>query len=255
MTVRTKRAYDAATEDDGTRVLIDRYWPRGVHREQARVDDWIGELAPSPALTAWFGHRPERWEEFKLRYFQELSASPSEAALEGLRRYARHGALTLVYGARDRRHNAAQALAEYLGAPPLLPDDPLPPADPFQVVPTSRRRWPSLSFSALEWMWLLFALMAPLVVLVTGELLLIFGARGWIVFFAVLALYCTGTLVRVMRLERREALHQVPWPREDRESIWVGLRDQTVYAAGAVLGLLVLAAVLGAFLYHAGLWS
>lgn len=258
MPIRTKRAQDTATEDDGTRVLVDRYWPRGVHREQARVDEWIGELAPSPALTAWFGHRVERWEEFKLRYFQELSTSSRQEAIERLRIRAGSGSLTLIYGARDRRHNGAQVLAEYLGARASIAENELvAPSIGFHFVAAESRpsRWYDFSFSALEWMWLLFALMAPLVVLVTLEVLVIFGPRGWIGFLTVLTLFCLGTLIRVIRLERRQSNYHAPWPKEDRQSIWVAVRDLTVFAAGAVLGLVVLAIVLGLFAYSAGFLS
>jgi uncharacterized protein YeaO (DUF488 family) len=110
--LRLKRAYEPAEEGDGVRVLVDRLWPRGVSRERARLDLWERELAPSPALRRWFGHRPERFPEFRRRYLAELREHRRELA--ALRRRARRGAVTLVYAARDTEHNGAVVLAEAL---------------------------------------------------------------------------------------------------------------------------------------------
>jgi uncharacterized protein YeaO (DUF488 family) len=110
--VRLKRAYEPALAADGYRVLIDRLWPRGVTREQARLDEWARELAPSAALRRWFGHDPARFAQFRRRYAKELAAQ--ETKLRELRRRARAGTLTLVYGARDTEHNDAVVLAELL---------------------------------------------------------------------------------------------------------------------------------------------
>jgi len=107
-----KRAYDPAEPRDGYRVLVDRLWPRGVSKERARLDEWARELAPSAELRTWFGHDPERFAEFERRYRAELTAR--EEKLDELRRRAREGALTLVYGARDEVHNDAVVLAELL---------------------------------------------------------------------------------------------------------------------------------------------
>jgi uncharacterized protein YeaO (DUF488 family) len=112
MDVRLKRAYDPAEPRDGYRVLVDRLWPRGVSKERARLDEWARELAPSAELRTWFGHDPERFAEFERRYRAELTAH--EEKLDELRRRAREGALTLVYGARDEVHNDAVVLAELL---------------------------------------------------------------------------------------------------------------------------------------------
>jgi uncharacterized protein YeaO (DUF488 family) len=112
MDVRLKRAYETAVASDGYRVLIDRLWPRGVSRERARLDEWAHELAPSAALRRWFGHDPERFAKFRLRYGEELAAH--EPKLRELRQRARKGTLTLVYGARDTEHNDAVVLAEIL---------------------------------------------------------------------------------------------------------------------------------------------
>ena len=112
MEIRLKRAYEAPSPTDGYRVLIDRLWPRGVAREKAHLDEWARELAPSAELRRWFGHDPERYEEFRRRYREELA--PCQEKLQDLRERARRGTLTLVYGARDTEHNDAVVLAEIL---------------------------------------------------------------------------------------------------------------------------------------------
>ncbi len=110
--VRLKRAYEDAAAADGYRVLVDRLWPRGVSRSEARLDAWERELAPSAELRRWFGHDPDRFEEFRRRYVEELGGQ--RPRLTALRRRARQGTLTLVYGARDTEHNDAVVLAEVL---------------------------------------------------------------------------------------------------------------------------------------------
>lgn len=112
MSVRLKRAYEPPAPSDGYRILIDRLWPRGVTRERARLDEWARELAPSTELRRWFGHDPARFQEFRQRYLEELSAQ--EEKLRELRGRARQTTLTLVYGARDTEHNDAVVLAELL---------------------------------------------------------------------------------------------------------------------------------------------
>lgn len=112
--VRLKRVYDPASPSDGYRVLVDRLWPRGLRREAAQLDEWARELAPSSELRRWFGHDPGRFDEFRRRYTAELAAH--DGKLRELRRRARNGPLTLVYGARDRDHNDAVVLAEILRA-------------------------------------------------------------------------------------------------------------------------------------------
>ena len=117
MSIRLKRAYEPPTTSDGYRVLIDRLWPRGVARADARLDEWAKELAPSTELRRWFGHDPARFAEFRQRYVEELSAQ--EEKLRELRGRARNTTLTLVYGARDTEHNDAVVLAELLRAETL----------------------------------------------------------------------------------------------------------------------------------------
>jgi uncharacterized protein YeaO (DUF488 family) len=112
MAVRLKRAYEPVESLDGYRVLIDRLWPRGVSRDDAHLDEWARELAPSTKLRSWFGHDPARFPEFRRRYTAELATQ--EGKLRELRRRAHEGPLTLVYGARDTEHNDAVVLAEVL---------------------------------------------------------------------------------------------------------------------------------------------
>ena len=107
-----KRVYAAACAGDGRRVLVDRLWPRGVSKTDARIDEWPKAIAPSDALRTWFQHDPDKWEEFKKRYFKELDEQPE--LVEQLRRTAREQTVTLVYAAKDERFNNAAALKEYL---------------------------------------------------------------------------------------------------------------------------------------------
>src|SRR5262249_13723054 len=110
--VGTKRIYEPAAASDGYRILTDHVWPRGVSRERARLDEWRKELAPSDALRRWFDHVPERFEEFRSRYREELGSH--REAIEEIRRRARRQTLTIVYAARDREHNNAVVLAQLL---------------------------------------------------------------------------------------------------------------------------------------------
>ncbi|HKU08199.1 MAG TPA: DUF488 domain-containing protein [Bradyrhizobium sp.] len=112
--VRLKRAYEPPASVDGTRVLIDRLWPRGVRKANADIDEWMKEIAPSAGLRKWFGHDPERWPEFRRRYRSEIKGHSSE--FRRLRELARKGNLTLVYAARDEAHNDAVVLRDLLVA-------------------------------------------------------------------------------------------------------------------------------------------
>jgi uncharacterized protein YeaO (DUF488 family) len=116
MGVRIKRAYDPPEPSDGYRVLIDRFWPRGITRGNAHLDEWAHELAPSSELRRWFAHDPELFEEFRVRYARELAAH--DGNVEALRRRAREGTVTLIYAARDAEHNDAVVLANILSNPP-----------------------------------------------------------------------------------------------------------------------------------------
>ncbi|MBP6707712.1 MAG: DUF488 domain-containing protein [Candidatus Accumulibacter sp.] len=110
--VKLKRVYEPPAPADGTRVLVDRLWPRGVSKDDAAVELWLKDLAPSTELRKWFGHEPARWAEFQDRYAKELHQHPE--ALEQLRDMARQGAVTLVYSARDEEHNNAVVLCQLL---------------------------------------------------------------------------------------------------------------------------------------------
>ncbi|GAB3430415.1 DUF488 domain-containing protein [Massilia solisilvae] len=110
--IKLKRAYEPASPADGTRILVDRLWPRGVARTDAALDLWEKELAPSTELRQWFNHDPARWEEFQARYADELRQHAD--ALGRVRALARKGTVTLVYGARDELHNDAVALRALL---------------------------------------------------------------------------------------------------------------------------------------------
>jgi uncharacterized protein YeaO (DUF488 family) len=110
--IRLKRAYEPPEPSDGTRILIDRLWPRGIKKADAAIDRWIKEIAPSNELRRWFGHRPERWPEFRRRYLAELRRHPE--LVEEIREAARAGPVTLVYAARDELHNDAVVLGALL---------------------------------------------------------------------------------------------------------------------------------------------
>jgi uncharacterized protein YeaO (DUF488 family) len=110
--INLKRAYEKPAPEDGFRILVERLWPRGLKKEALALDLWLKDVAPSPELRRWFGHDPARWEEFRRRYWRELAARPTPVQL--LREKLRQGQVTLVYGSRDREHNAAVALKEFL---------------------------------------------------------------------------------------------------------------------------------------------
>ena len=111
MTFEIKRIYKPAAPSDGVRVLVDRLWPRGVSKSKAHLDQWMKDIAPGPRLRQWFGHRPERFAEFKKRYVKELAGNPEVAKLRGLGRRAH---VTLLYGARDPQVNHAVVLQSVL---------------------------------------------------------------------------------------------------------------------------------------------
>ena len=115
--VAIKRAYEAPAPGDGTRVLVDRLWPRGLSKERARVDLWLKDVAPSTQLRMWYGHDPAKFATFRERYMHELEAEPGHAALEELRDLARKGPVTLIFGARDVAHSEATVLRDMLAHP------------------------------------------------------------------------------------------------------------------------------------------
>lgn len=110
--IRVKRVYDPPGVSDGTRVLVDRLWPRGLRKEKAALAVWLKEIAPSPELREWFGHDPARYVEFAHRYRAELARNKD--AVSHLEDLLKRGPVTLLYGAHDEEHNHARVLATYL---------------------------------------------------------------------------------------------------------------------------------------------
>jgi uncharacterized protein YeaO (DUF488 family) len=112
MTLKLKRVYEEPCDEDGTRILVDRLWPRGLTKEKARVDLWFKEVAPSNDLRKWFAHDPAKWPEFKARYKAELKHSSAQLTL--LKQAVARGYATLLYGAKDTEHNEAVVLHDLL---------------------------------------------------------------------------------------------------------------------------------------------
>jgi uncharacterized protein YeaO (DUF488 family) len=110
--LKLKRVYEAPHKDDGTRILVDRLWPRGLTKQKAKVDLWLKEIAPSTELRKWFGHDPKKWRSFRARYQTELKQHPDQLKL--LKSKLKEGTVTLIYGARDQEHNEALVLKEFL---------------------------------------------------------------------------------------------------------------------------------------------
>lgn len=110
--VQMKRVYETPDKDDGTRILIDRLWPRGLTREKAKVDLWLKEIAPSTELRKWFGHDPEKWKEFQKKYKKEIKENKDTWKI--LQDKVKEGKVTLIYGAKDEEHNDARVLLEML---------------------------------------------------------------------------------------------------------------------------------------------
>jgi uncharacterized protein YeaO (DUF488 family) len=114
MTIKIKRIYDPLADSDGVRILVDRFWPPGISGYDAQIGFWEKDAAPTTELRKWFGHKPERWQEFRRRYRAELKHNP--VAIE-LGKFARRRLVTLLYGARDQEHNHALVLAAFLRRP------------------------------------------------------------------------------------------------------------------------------------------
>jgi uncharacterized protein YeaO (DUF488 family) len=112
--LRLKRVYEPAASEDGARVLVDRLWPRGLTKEKAAIDHWPKAVAPSNELRHWFGHAPDRWEEFVARYRAELEAPEAQAEIAAIRALLRKSRVTLLYAAHDEEMNNAVALRDYL---------------------------------------------------------------------------------------------------------------------------------------------
>lgn len=112
--VALKRVYDEPAPGDGTRVLVERLWPRGLSKERAHVDVWLKEVAPSNELRRWYGHDPQKFAEFRRRYEAELASPEGQAALAKLRDLAKQGPVTLVFAAHDAQHSNAVVLYDLL---------------------------------------------------------------------------------------------------------------------------------------------
>jgi uncharacterized protein YeaO (DUF488 family) len=110
--IRLKRAYEPVSPADGKRILVERLWPRGVRKEQAALDEWLKDIAPSQELRRWFAHDPAKWVEFERRYLQELEGNPEQVAY--LEQIVSQGPVTFVYAARDEQHNSALILKRYI---------------------------------------------------------------------------------------------------------------------------------------------
>ena len=112
MKIKLKRVYEESDRDDGTRILVDRLWPRGLTKQKANVDIWLKEVAPSTELRKWFHHDPDKWKEFKKKYVKELKGK--EEQINILKKELKAGTVTLLYGAKDEEHNEALVLMEVL---------------------------------------------------------------------------------------------------------------------------------------------
>lgn len=110
MNVRIKRIYEKPDKQDGFRILVDRLWPRGFTKEKAAVDLWLKDIAPSTELRKWFSHDPDKWSEFKKRYFEELKKNKDAVLV--LKDHLKKQTVTLVYAAKDRDHNEALVLSD-----------------------------------------------------------------------------------------------------------------------------------------------
>src|ERR1044071_1174756 len=110
--LKLKRVYEAPHKNDGTRILVDRLWPRGLTKEKAKVDLWLKEIAPSTELRKWFGHDPKKWRSFRKRYQTEIKHHTDQLKL--LTSKVKEGRVTIIYGARDQKHNEAVVLKEFL---------------------------------------------------------------------------------------------------------------------------------------------
>lgn len=112
--IKVKRIYLPSEPSDGYRVLVDRLWPRGIKKEDARLDEWLKEISPSPELRRWYDHQIERWPEFQVRYRRELASEDGAAHIRRLAALGKKGTLTLLFAARDEQHNSANVLLDVL---------------------------------------------------------------------------------------------------------------------------------------------
>ena len=112
MELKIKRVYEKPEKEDGKRILVDRLWPRGLTKEKASIDLWLKDIAPTTELRKWFGHDPDKWKEFQKRYRQELTKNKEQVSI--LYEQLKKRVVTLVYSAKDEKHNEALVLKEWL---------------------------------------------------------------------------------------------------------------------------------------------
>ena len=112
MKIAVKRVYEKPGPEDGTRILVDRLWPRGLSREKAKIDVWLKSVAPSNELRKWYQHDVDKWDEFRRRYFTELDKAAD--AVAELLEYVRKGTVTFLFSAKEARYNNAEALKDYI---------------------------------------------------------------------------------------------------------------------------------------------
>ncbi len=180
-------------------------------------------MSPSAESVAWFGHKPERWEEFKQRYWAELDRPEKASRLEQLRRDSETGTVTLVYGARHAQHNPARAMEEYLTQRGVRPVDG-PMNMPAAASPSRSLRWPARS--TLQWITLGISIFLPLSGLLIIQLGLEYGLTAWLIFLTLLTAFSVTTALRLHRQELFFAALNDAIPRNpsDRESSWVVVR-------------------------------
>ncbi len=118
--LKIKRAYEKKETGDGKRILVDRLWPRGLTREEAGIDEWMKDLAPSDELRRWFAHDPGKWEEFQRRYTRELYAPDKARLLDRLVRMAKDGSVTILFAAKDAAHSNARVIEEIVQSVAVL---------------------------------------------------------------------------------------------------------------------------------------
>ena len=112
--IKVKRVYEKPSQEDGTRLLVDRLWPRGVTKKSADIYIWLKEIAPSDNLRQWFSHDPQKWDEFKRRYRKELKEPVKSAILEQVKKLAKEDTITLLFAAKEEEYNNALALKDIL---------------------------------------------------------------------------------------------------------------------------------------------
>jgi uncharacterized protein YeaO (DUF488 family) len=112
--LKTKRVYEAPEASDGIRILVDRIWPRGATKAEAKLKYWMPEIAPSSELRKWYSHEPRKWRDFKMKYFEELDSGEKQKAIKKIANMAKKKKVTLIYSAKEERMNQAEAIRQYI---------------------------------------------------------------------------------------------------------------------------------------------